>query len=57
MMLRQVHQPLSLYMLSWPEHSPVAITASVAVGKSSIGPAAKSPDEVSVTEEARKNGH
>ena len=57
MMLRQVHQPLSLYMLSWPEHSPTAITASVAVGESSIGPAAKSPDEVSVTEEARKNGH
>lgn len=55
-MLKQVHQPPSLYMLSWPEHSPVAITASVAVGKSFISPAAKSPDEVSVTEEERKNG-
>lgn len=57
MMLKQVHEPLSLYILSGPEHSPMAIVASVAAVKSSIGPAAKSPGEISVTEEERKNGY
>ena len=57
MMLKQVHQPLSLYIFSGPGHSPMAIVASVAAGKSSIGPAATSPDEISVTEKERKNGY
>ena len=57
MMLKQVHQPLSLYILSGPGHSPMATVASVAARKSYVGPAAKSPDEIFVTEEERKNGH